>query len=62
MPTANLEKGKPNVREIPHSIDVPRAVANNKDEQTNGMADKMETKRIAMSAITSEERGAGEHN
>jgi hypothetical protein len=60
--TVALEKGEANVREIPYSIDVPGAVANNKDKQTNGMADKMETKSIAMTAITSDERGAGGHN
>jgi hypothetical protein len=35
MPTADLEKGEPNVRENPYSIDAPGAVANNEDEQTN---------------------------
>jgi hypothetical protein len=80
MPTAALEKGEPNVQEIPcqedvkdrtytYSIDVPGAVADNKsnnnspeDGQTNRMAGKTETKRLAMTAITSEERGAGGHN
>jgi hypothetical protein len=62
VPNAALEKGEPNVPEIPYNINVPGAVANNKDEQTNGMADKMETVRIAMTAITSDERGAGGHN
>ena len=48
-----------------HSIDVPGAVANNnfntnspEDGQTNCMAGKTETRRIAMTAITLGERGA----
>jgi hypothetical protein len=55
-------------RTYTHSINTPGAVANNnfdtnspEDGQTNCMAGKMETKRIAMTAITSEERGAGGH-
>ena len=62
VPTAALKKGEPNVREIPYSIDVPGAVATYKDEQTHGMADKMETERIAITAITSDESGTGGHN
>ena len=52
-----------------YNIDVPGAVANNdsnnhgpEDGQTNCMADNTETERIAMTAITTEERGAGGHN
>jgi hypothetical protein len=52
-----------------HTIDMPGAVANNnfntnspEDGQTNCMAGKMKTKRIAMAATTSEERGARAHN
>ena len=37
VPTADLEKEEPNVRENPYSIDEPGAVAN------NSMADRMET-------------------
>jgi hypothetical protein len=49
-----------------HIINVPGAVANNKfntnspeDGQTNYKASTTETKRIAMTASTSEERGTG---
>ena len=68
VPDAASVKGEPNMqdRTYTHSIDVPGAAANNnfnttspKDGQTNCMADKSETKKIAMPAITSEERGAG---
>ena len=68
VPTAASEKGEPNVQEIPcqedvkdrtytHSIDVPGAVANN-NFNTNSPEGKTETRRIAMTAITSGERGA----
>jgi hypothetical protein len=76
VPAAAAEKGESNEQEIPcqedvkdrtytYSIDVPGAVANNnspEDGQTNCMAGKTENKRLAMTAITSEERGAGGHN
>jgi hypothetical protein len=51
-------------RTYTHSIDVPGAVANDnvntnspEDGQTNCMADKTKTNKIAMTATTSEERG-----
>ena len=56
-------------RTYTNSIAVPGAVANNnfntnspEDGQTNCMADKTETERIAMTAITTEERRAGGQN
>jgi hypothetical protein len=53
---------EPNVRETLRSIDVPGAVATYKYEQTNGMADKMETERNAITATTPDEGGTGGHN
>jgi hypothetical protein len=51
LPTADLEKGKPNVRENPHSIDEPGAVAkNNQTDQRHGRHDCQHL------------RGAGGHN
>jgi hypothetical protein len=56
-------------RTYTNSIDMPGAVDNNNfntnspgDGQTNCMAGKTKTKRIAMTASTLEERGAGGHN
>ena len=56
-------------RTYTHIIDVPEAIANNnfntdspEDGQTNYKASMTETKRIAMTASTSEERGTGGHN
>jgi hypothetical protein len=42
MPTADLEREEPNVRENQYSIDEPGAVANHK--QTNGVTDKKESR------------------
>ena len=47
------------MRETLRSIDVPGAVATYKYEQTNGMADKMETERNAITATTPDEGGPG---
>jgi hypothetical protein len=44
MLTADLKKKEPDVRENPYSIDEPGAITN------NGVADKMETQRPAMTA------------
>jgi hypothetical protein len=67
VPTAEPRRRED--RTYMYSIDVPGAVANDnsnnnslEDEQTNCMAGKTETKKLAMTAITSEERGAGGHN
>jgi hypothetical protein len=57
-----LMKKEPNVRETLRSIDVPGAVTAYKYEQTNGMADKMETERNAITATTPDEGGTGGHN
>jgi hypothetical protein len=77
VPDTASVKGEPNVQEnlcqedmqdrtYTHSIDVPGAVSNDnfntnspKDGQTNCRADKT---KIAMTATTSEERGARGHN
>ena len=47
------------MRETLRNIDVPGAVATYKYEQTNGMADKMENERNAITATTPDEGGTG---
>jgi hypothetical protein len=67
VPNAASVKGEPNVKDVPDaqdSIDVPGTTANYnfntkspEDGQTNRMADKSETKKIAMPAIREGGRG-----